>query len=471
MPDDRGADDRKTADRRTADSLAAAVATDIAAGRLRPGDRLPPQREFARRHGVAVSTAARTYRELVRRGLVVGEIGRGTFVRGASANGGAAGPGVTGARAGAPSGVGARVDLERNFPTVPGQAALMARGLSRMLRPDVFTEALRPARPEGTPAARAAAAALLTRAGWAPERLLFAGNGRQAIAAGIAALVPAGERLGVEALTYPVVRGIAARLGVALVPLPMDEAGLLPEALAAAHRKGPVRAVYLQPTLHNPLGVTMPPSRRAALAEVLREIDGYAVEDDIYGFLYDESPAGAPALAALAPERTILVDSLSKRLAPGLTVGFVGAPTGLADRLATALRTGAWTTSRFALDAATQWLTDGTVEQVAAAKRRDADERQQLVREALGDFTVHAGPGAYHCWWELPAPWRADMFVAAAARQGIAVTPGAAFAAGAGHAPNAVRLALAPPDHAELAAALTVLAGLARNGPDDAGVE
>ena len=64
-------------------ALADAVATEIAAGRLRPGDRLPTQRRFARDHGIAVSTAARTYAELTKRGLVTGEVGRGTFVRAA----------------------------------------------------------------------------------------------------------------------------------------------------------------------------------------------------------------------------------------------------------------------------------------------------------------------------------------------------------------------------------------------------
>ncbi|TWV44887.1 GntR family transcriptional regulator, partial [Streptomyces misionensis] len=52
--------------RRIADRIAA----DIAGGRLRPGQRLPPQRAFARRHGLAPSTAGRVYAELVRRGLV-----------------------------------------------------------------------------------------------------------------------------------------------------------------------------------------------------------------------------------------------------------------------------------------------------------------------------------------------------------------------------------------------------------------
>lgn len=53
-------------------AIADADAADIAAGRLRPGDQLAPQRRFARQHGIASSTAARVYAELVRRGLAVG---------------------------------------------------------------------------------------------------------------------------------------------------------------------------------------------------------------------------------------------------------------------------------------------------------------------------------------------------------------------------------------------------------------
>jgi DNA-binding transcriptional regulator YhcF (GntR family) len=58
--------------------LADAVAADIAGGALKPGDRLPPQRTFAYERKIAASTASRVYTELLRRGLVVGEVGRGS---------------------------------------------------------------------------------------------------------------------------------------------------------------------------------------------------------------------------------------------------------------------------------------------------------------------------------------------------------------------------------------------------------
>ena len=440
--------------------LADGLAADIAAGRLQPGDRLPPQRRFARRHAIAASTAARAYGELIRRGLAVGEVGRGTFVRAAQAP-------VQPALAEPGS---ARVDLELNFPLLLGeQSTLLAESLRRMLRPDVLDSALLPVGAAGTLRARQAAAALLARGGWTPtpEQVLFAGNGRQAIAATIATLVPVGERLGVEALTYPVVKGIAARLGITLVPLAMDEHGLIPDAVSAAHRAAPMRAVYLQPALHNPLGTTMPEHRRAELTDTLRGLDIYVIEDAIYGFLRED----LPPLVQRAPERTVLVDSLSKRIAPGLTLGFMACPASVTERIGAALRSGAWTAPRFALDAATQWITDGTATTIAQAKRNDALVRQQIVRERLAGCTIHADPHAYHCWWVLPDPWRADTFVAAAARHDIAVTPAAAFTIGPAHAPNAIRLALASPALDTLVTALDTLNALARKAPEDIGPE
>jgi DNA-binding transcriptional MocR family regulator len=324
---------------------------------------------------------------------------------------------------------------------------------------------MRPVGAAGTPAARHVAATLLARSGWQPDpaQVLFAGNGRQAIAAAIAALVPAGARLGVEELTYPVLKAIAGRLGVTLVPLAMDEAGLLPQAVAAAHRKAPLRAVYIQPTLHNPLSLTMPMERRVELAGTLERLGIYAIEDTIWAFLRDD----LPPLAALAPEHTILIDSLSKRLAPGLTVGFAVTPGPVLATVAAALRSGGWAPMRFALEAATRWLTDGAVDSVVRAKQSDAALRQEIASRHLGDFTLRSAPCSYYCWWELPRPWRADTFVAAAARHGIAVTPAAAFAVGRYRAPNAIRLGLASPPVDVLSHALTTLAGLAHSMPDD----
>jgi len=462
--------------------LADEVAAWITDGTLRPGDRLPTQRAYARRRGVAPSTATRVYRELVRRGLVTGEVGRGTYVRAASGGGAERGGPALAEPSEAP------IDLELNYPVTPGQAELLARPLSALLRPDALDDALRPLGAAGTPLARSRFARLAAHGDWTPaaEAVLFAGNARQATAAALAALVPTGGRLGVEALTYPVVKSLARRLGVTLVPLPLDAHGPDPAALVALHRAAPLHAVYLQPRVHNPLGVSWSEARRALLADVLSGAGIPVIEDAVWSFLApcpasqdggavgdeepgdqgpcDQAPGDHGPLAALLPDQVVLIDSLSKRLAPGLTVGFLVASGPLRSALADALRGLAAPPGAFALEAAVRWIGDGTVARIVADKRADAAARQRLARQVLAGQVLRGHQGTYYLWWELPEPWRAETFAAAALDHGIAVTRGSAFAADGRSSPRAVRIGLAspPPDVLEYALGRLVRIAAAR---------
>jgi DNA-binding transcriptional MocR family regulator len=433
-------------------TLVADLAAGIETGRQwRPGDRLPPQRDLARDRRIAASTVSRAYRELARRGLVVGETGRGTYVRAAAAP---AGPALA-----EPSGL--YVDLALNVPILPEQARPLAASLAGLLRHSTaFEQALRPVAAAGTPAARRVVAGFLSRGRWRvdPEQVVFAGNGKQALEAAVAAIVRPGERLGTDTLTYPVIKAIAARLRVELVPLPMDDEGMRPDALTAAHMKTPLRAIYCQPVLHNPTSITMPERRRTEIAGALRRHRLIAIEDAVYSFLVP----GIVPLAAAAPEQVVVIDSLSKRLAPGITVGMIVAPGKLVGPISAAVRSSACGPSGFALEACTRWITDGTASAVGAAKRRDAARRQLILRDAFAGLALESDPRSYHAWLTLPPLWRAEAFEAAAARAGIAVVAAAAFAVTPGHSPNAVRLALASPTVETLSIALTTLAGLAR---------
>jgi DNA-binding transcriptional MocR family regulator len=428
--------------------LADAIAAEIAAGALKPGDRLPPQRNFAYERKIAVSTASRVYTELLRRGLAVGEVGRGTFISG-QARRGVTSPAES---------HGGRIDLEFNYPLLPHQSAMIAKSLEGLERPESLEAALRPATSTGTQAARSISAAYLARKDWFPgaEQIVFTANGRQCIAAALAALVPPGGRCGVEALTYPFVKGIAARLGVTLVPLAMDEHGVRPDALQKAQREAHLSALYLQPTIQNPLGITMPAARRADLLRVIEKLDLTVIEDAVYGFLDDEQ---AP-LAALAPDRCIVLDSLSKKIAPGLALGFIVAPPRLRESLMASVRSGGWTASGYAFAAGQRLMGDGTAAELSRLKRMDAVRRQQMAAKCLSGFEIQANAKAYHLWLTLPAHWRSQTFVAAAARRDIALTPSTTFAVAPGHAPNAVRLALGAPTLEQLESALWTLSGI-----------
>jgi DNA-binding transcriptional MocR family regulator len=439
-------------------TVADTVAATISSGRLPPGTRLPPQRTFAYEHGIAVSTASRVYAELVRRGLVVGEVGRGTFVRAPET--------LRASMASEPAVV--PIDLQFASALSLEQAALMAPAVKALSGPAALYGTLTALGPFGPKLAGETVADFLRHPRWTPDPtgILFSGGGRQGIASVVAALCKPGDRIGVEPLTYPSIMRAAAQRGLQLVPIAIDGEGIDIAALTKAHRAKPLAAIYIQPSVHNPLGISMTPSRREALAHALERLGLVCIEDAVFAFLSDATP-----LVAYAPDRVIFIDSMQKRIAPGTGVGFIAAPPQLKDHVATAMRAGGWVASALSMNLALAWIADGTAKHIARLKREDARARQALAAKILANATVLADKRAFHLWLELPDPWRADTFVSAAAQLGVAITPASAFAVTPGHAPNAVRIAISAPPLKALEHGLRTIKSLLASSPYDAPME
>jgi DNA-binding transcriptional MocR family regulator len=169
----------------------------------------------------------------------------------------------------------------------------------------------------------------------------------------------------------------------------------------------------------------------------------------------------------MAPDRCVVLDSLSKKVAPGLALGFIVSPPRLRESILNSIRSGGWTASGYAFAAGQRLMGDGTAAELIRLKRADAQRRQQMAAERLAGFEIQADPKSYHLWLTLPHHWRSQALVAAAARRDIALTPSTTFAVAPGHAPNAVRLALAAPLLDQLDFALRTLADILRTQHDD----
>lgn len=423
--------------------IADQLIADVKKGVLKPGQRLLPQREFAYIHNIAPSTASRVYAELVKRGVAVGEVGRGTYIRAFDQI-----PPTLGEPAKEP------INMQLNFSTLPEQVAEMAQELTAFTRKDVLETSLEPVGVQKDDANRQITAKFLSQKNWNinPDNILYTGGGRQGLTAALAAVASIGDRVGVEYLTYTVVMGIAARLGIQLVPIDMDEEGICLKSLQKSHEKAPLKAIYIQPTLHNPLGISMGKKRRSDLAEYLNKENIVAVEDAVYAFL-----AKGEAFAAMAPENTIYVDSLSKRLSPGLGYGMMVTPKRLKNECIASVRMGGWTTTSLSFELCQRLIASGAIGRISVLRRLDAKKRQSIAKKALKDFSVHSDPRSYHLWLELPKTWRAEEFAAHAADKGVSITPANLCAVEPGNAPNAVRLALAPPSFEQLDIGLEII--------------
>ena len=324
----------------------------------------------------------------------------------------------------------------------------------------------RQAEPGGTGLARrrqAGAAWLgLTGAAATPDRIVVTAGGQPCLSTILGAYANPGDVIATEALTYPGLKAACQLRQVRLEGIAVDAEGVLPDAFAAACRQWPIRMLYLTPNLSNPLAGTLSVERRRAIVETARRHDVLIVEDDVYGFLIDRP---AP-FAALAPERTFLVTSLSKSAAPGLRIGYILAPADRVDRLALAVRSTIWMVPPLMVEIATRWIASGFAERLAASKRREAAQRQILARRILGP-AVLGDPNAYHLWLPLDERWRASEFVTEARRLGIAVTGANAFTVGRIAPMNGVRVCLGSvADLGTLEAALATIRDLRDAEPD-----
>jgi DNA-binding transcriptional MocR family regulator len=428
-------------------AITEALADDVSSARLPAGTQLPTHRDLADRLGVTVGTVSRAYAEAARRGLITGEVGRGTFVR---AKGGGE-PGVASAVVGDGS-----VDMSINHPPPIADAETVAlratlAGLAR--RGDLGALLAYP--PDaGSREHREAAAEWLERGGHSvsADRIVVSNGSQHGLVALLSMLARAGDVLLTEELTYPGLKAIAGLLRLKLVGVAADDQGIIPAGLDEACRATGGRLLYCVPTVQNPTAAVMGEKRRAAIADVVRRCGLTAIEDDVHGRLADDPP---PPLASLVPESTYYVTSTSKTLAPGLRVGFVAAPPGMAERLAGTVRVTTWGAPPLTTEVVATWVRDGTAERILAARRVEAAARHAMAREALAGAGARMSGGAYHLWLELPAPWRSATFAAEAQRRGVSVTAAEAFLVGPGEAPAAVRVCLGTPrTHADLARGL-----------------
>jgi DNA-binding transcriptional MocR family regulator len=437
-------------------AIAEAIADAVDQGVLAPGDKLPPQRDLAYRLGVTVGTVSRGYMVAEQRGLVGGEVGRGTFVRAPSSE--------TKEPILQPA-TGGLLDLGINMATWRVHGDALAATLQELSQAQGLENLVRYMPAAGHSEHRATGARFMARVGLTvdPEAVVLAHGAQQALGAALEALTRPGDTVLAEELTYSGVVENAERVGVRLEGVALDAEGMVPEALDKAAARTKARVVVVVPTVHNPTAAMMGAERRAAIAKVAEARDLIIMEDDVYGYIV---PDRAPPIAALAPERTVYFTSASKCLAPGLRVGWLAVPERLREAVVDVIYAQSVAQPALCHEVVNRWLADGTADRLTEALRREIGARQALAADVLDGLAIRGHPASFHLMLNLPAPWRRDEFVAAALANGIRIVSIASFAVDRTNAEEAVRISLAAaPDRAALKDALTTLRDLARTGP------
>ncbi|MEV5752000.1 PLP-dependent aminotransferase family protein [Actinoallomurus sp. NPDC052308] len=421
------------------DSSIAGLATELRAevARLRPGDRLPSSRSLMSRYQVSPVTVAAAIRLLAAEGLVVARPGSGTYV--------AEPPRPTPAEP---------ADLDWQAVAL-GDRTVDAAGVIGLLSqpPEgvialsggYLAPALQPVRALATAAARAVRRADAWErpplSGLRDLREWFArtaggdvtaadvtitSGGQGAISLILRALLPPGAPILVESPTYLGALAAARAAGLRPVPVPVDDQGLRTDLLADAFAATGARALFCQPTFHNPTGTVLSAPRREQVLDVARAAGAFVVEDD-YGRHLAIDPPPPPLVASDRDGRVVHIASLTKITAPSLRVAAVIARGPVAERIRSAQVVESFFVARPLQETALELVTS-----LAWPRHlRTVGEALTRRRDALISALAAAGlrpavrpRGSLHLWVGLPDGVDDVALAEAALRAGVLVSPG-----------------------------------------------
>ena len=247
------------------------------------------------------------------------------------------------------------------------------------------------------------------------------------------AMIEPGDVVLVESPTYLAAVQAFSVHGARMIGVDTDDDGVVPEALEEAIRTHHPKFVYLIPTFQNPTGRTMPTERRRRVADVLTETGVPLVEDDPYGELSFTGSTWAP-IASLPgmSERTLLLNSMSKLMSPGVRIGWIRAEGQIRDTLSVAKAAISMQSSVIDQLTVARYLEtqdlDAHVARVSAVYRERRDAMAAAIAPVLpGSAHVTHPDGGMFLWAALGEGYDAQAMLADAVDAGVAYLPGWSF--------------------------------------------
>jgi 2-aminoadipate transaminase len=275
-----------------------------------------------------------------------------------------------------------------------------------------------------------------------PDDVVVTTGSQQALDLVTRIFVDPGDVVVAEAPSYVGALGVFRAYQADVVHVPMDDDGLVPEALeatlASLQAQGRrVKLLYTVPNFHNPGGTTLSLERRPRIVEIARRYGVLVLEDNPYGLLGFDGDT-LPALHSYDPTGVVYLGSFSKTFAPGYRVGWALAPHAIRERLVLASESAILCPSMMSQLSVASYL--GTCDWRGQVKdfRQVYRERRDATLDALAEFLPDARwttpTGGFYTWLTLPDGLDAQAMLPRAVTELVAYVPGTAFYAdGSGH--------------------------------------
>jgi len=438
-------------------ALADALESDIKSGILKPGEKLPPQRELADQINVNLSTVTRAFRLCELKGLIYGVVGRGTFV---SAD--------------------AKVSLSLNSQDDDLNIIEMGQALplycldkdtgdmaKTMLQEMDLEMLIRYANPAGHLHHRAVGAEWLKKFNMeasADEILIMPGS-QSALANCMLTLFSPGDRIAVDSITYPGIKSLAGLHGIRLVPIEMTEEGMSPQGLLNSCKNDGIKGIYLMPEFQNPTTRSMTPACRQAIADIIKKYNLLLIEDDAYAFTGNLSNI---PVSAYAPEQGIYIGGTAKILGAGFRISFAKVPEAYRASMEKGILNTSWMASPITAELVTRLIKSGKADTILNNKREEARIRNSLAKKYLSEYDVASRDCGFFQWLLLPDKWQGRELELTLHQAGVQVFCAEKFVVGSSRFPSAIRISLSGPDTLEeLERGLITIKGLLQKGYQD----
>ena len=421
-------------------------------GRLPAGERLPATRDLARQLGVNRNTVVSAYEHMAGRGWVTGHTGKGTFV---ASHPGAVGPGGTNDDAGtwftafsrqaesADSGLKSIYRLAMATEGIsfvgsyPAGEMLPVEGFSRSMADTLAAggaDVLAYGPTAGHPPLRDTIAETMRAAGSqvGADNILVTNGAQQAIELVFSAFVDRGQAVVIEEPTYTGALSVLSHLGARPVAVPVDDEGIRPDLLEIALERHRPRLIYVQPTFQNPTARVMGEGRRRQILALAARYRCPLVEDDWAGDLRLDGDEQLSLHALDGGQHVVYLSTFSKKLMPGLRVGWVAAPPVVVERLVELKRVRDCGTSPLIQAALHGFLRNGGLEKhlerVLPAYR---DRRDAMLSALSRHFPAEARwtrpAGGLFLWVTLPRGFDGNELFVAAGQEGVFYSRGDLF--------------------------------------------
>ncbi|HEV7247719.1 MAG TPA: PLP-dependent aminotransferase family protein [Shinella sp.] len=448
---------------RIADQIEQAINT----GSLASGSKLPPQRNLAYDIGVTIGTVSRAYSMVRERGLVSGEVGRGTYVLGTSEHNPSPAVDPVSARlagtraANAPPG---KLRFDTTAATDIGQSAAVTDILAAICReqPNEIASYTRNFPRHWLEAGQR----WLGSGSWQPgiDSIVPTLGAHAGIIAAVSVITAPGDRIVFEHLTYSQVSRGTALLGRQTALVESDAYGVIPDDFERVCVQQHPKLAFLMSAAQNPTLATMPEDRRRAIAAIAKRHNVWLIEDNLYGATVDN---GIPLLAEIAPDRTFLVGGLSKSVAAGVRGGWIACPPHLAQRVRIAHKMVSGGLPFLLAEVAARLVLSGTADAIRSAVSDEVQAREATAREIFAGLDFASHPRVPFLWLKLPDPWLSGTFRQAAFAEDILIDDEDEFKAGRSEKTfHRVRIGFSPPENREdVVSGLTRLRRLLVHGP------